>query len=275
MKAALLLLSALATTTLAQPVQQAVYTWDRDIAYTESNDPNAQERCRLDVYYPESPEAGTTPITVVWLHAGGLKRGSRYVPGQLRNKNYIVVAADYRLNPQATTTNCIEDAAAATAWAIDHAADYGGSPDRVVVAGASAGAYLAMMVGLDDRWLAPHGIDPTDLLGIGSIAGQCIDHVAVREEQGIARDTPVISDMAPLYHVRADAPPLLLVTGDRNLELLARYEENALMEHLMRLKGHTQTELFELEGFDHAGTERPAHGLFLQWLAGLDRDTHE
>ena len=36
--------------------------------------------------------------------------------------------------------------------------------------------------------------------------------------------------MAPLFHVRADAPALTIITGDRELELLGRYEENALYD---------------------------------------------
>jgi hypothetical protein len=60
--------------------------------------------------------------------------------------------------------------------------------------------------------------------------------VAVREEQGIERTRPVIDRWAPLYHVRGDAPPLLIVTGDRELELLGRYEENAyLLQFMNRL----------------------------------------
>ena len=43
----------------------------------------------------------------------------------------------------------------------------------------------------------------------------------------LLRTQPLLDEMAPLYHVRDDAPPLLLITGDRELEMLGRYEENA------------------------------------------------
>jgi len=51
--------------------------------------------------------------------------------------------------------------------------------------------------------------------------------------------------------VRADAPPLLLITGDREMELLGRYEENAYMMRMMKIAGHQDTRLMELDGYGH------------------------
>jgi len=75
-----------------------------------------------------------------------------------------------------------------------------------------------------------------------------------------------VDELAPLYHVRAEAPPLLLVTGDRDLELLGRYEENAFFQRMLRLAGHTRNELHELKGRDHAGVEAPGHALLLDFI---------
>jgi hypothetical protein len=50
--------------------------------------------------------------------------------------------------------------------------------------------------------------------------------------------------------VREDAPPLLIVTGDRELELLGRYEENAYLWRMMNVVGHKYTKLHELKGSD-------------------------
>jgi hypothetical protein len=60
-----------------------------------------------------------------------------------------------------------------------------------------------------------------------------------------------VDEYAPLYHVRADAPPLLLITGDRNLEMPGRYEENAYLKRMMEINGHKRTQLFELQGYGH------------------------
>ena len=64
--------------------------------------------------------------------------------------------------------------------------------------------------------------------------------------------------------MRPSAPPLLLITGDRELELLGRYEENAYLARMMRLAGHKQTRLLELDGSDHGGMAEPAFPLLLK-----------
>jgi acetyl esterase/lipase len=247
------------------------YRTEKDIAYygEDIGDAYIQQQCRLDVYYPEGVE---NFATVVWFHAGGLKQGSRYVPGELMNKGFAVVAVEYRLSPKVKAPAYINDAAAATAWVFKNIGRFGGSTNRIVVAGASAGGYLSTMIGLDKSWLAAHGIDADSLAGIVSLSGQAITHVAVREEQGIGRTHPIIDRFAPLYHVRADAPPLMIVTGDRDLELLGRYEENAYFARMMKIVGHTDTELYELEGFDHPGLEHPAHSLLVKFMKRFDAE---
>ena len=69
--------------------------------------------------------------------------------------------------------------------------------------------------------------------------------------------------MAPLFHVRNDAPPLLLITGDRELEMLGRYEENAYMMRMMKVAGHNKTRLMELDGYGHSMTH-PAFPLLVR-----------
>jgi hypothetical protein len=111
------------------------------------------------------------------------------------------------------------------------------------------------MNGLDKKWLQKEGIDANKIAGLIPFSGQCITHFEIRRENGIPEKQPTIDAFAPLYHVRADAPPLLLITGDRELEMLGRYEENAYMERMMKLVGHKETKLFELDGYGHGMTE--------------------
>ncbi len=219
--------------------------------------------CCLDLYHPENA-AGFA--TVVWLYGGGLVSGQRHVPAELKEQGLAVVAVDYRLHPQVHAPVYIEDAAAAVAWTFRHIASYGGDPGRIFLAGASAGGYLAMMVGLDRRWLAACGESADGLAGVVALTGQMVTHFTVRAERGIPERQVVVDDLAPLFHVRADAPPILLVTGDRELELLGRYEENAFFQRMLQVAGHTQNELHELKGRDHGGVEAPGHALLLDFV---------
>jgi acetyl esterase/lipase len=203
---------------------------------------------------------------VVWFHGGGLTGGSRSVPEALKGKGIAVIAAGYRLSPQVTAPAYIEDAAAAVAWTFRHIEEYGGATNRVFVSGHSAGGYLASMIGLDKRWLAAHGMDADRIAGLVPFSGQGITHFTIRKERGLGDKQPIIDDLAPLYHVRKDAPPLLLITGDREKELLGRYEENAYLWRMMKESGHTQTILHELQGFDHGQMAEPAFPLLLRFV---------
>ena len=257
----------LAPLAAAQQTQDRIpqYRTETNICYRTGADLTeyTKERCRLDVYYP----AGTNDFaTVVWFHGGGLSGGNRSVPEALKGKGIAVVAAGYRLSPQAKSPAYIEDAAAAVAWTFRNIKTYGGSTNRIFVSGHSAGGYLTMMVGLDKRWLGTEGVDADQIAGLIPLSGQCITHFTVRAERGIRDTQPVIDDLAPLYHVRSNAPPLMLITGDRNLELLGRYEENAYLWRMMKLAGHPETELYELQGFNHGQMAEPACPLLLRCL---------
>jgi hypothetical protein len=72
-------------------------------------------------------------------------------------------------------------------------------------------------------WLAAHDIDANKIAGLVPFSGHTITHFTVRAERGIDGKRPIVDDMAPLFHVRPDAPPMLFITGDRNLEMLGRY----------------------------------------------------
>ncbi len=219
-----------------------------------------RERCRLDLYHPLG-EIGYP--TIVWFHGGGLRGGEKEIPDALQRKGVAVAAPNYRLFPDVNAPEYIKDAAAAVAWVFEHIEEYGGDSSRIFVSGHSAGGYLAAMTGLDRRWLGAHGIDADRIAGLIPFSGHAITHFTVREERGIEGTRPVIDDLAPLYHVRPGAPPLLLITGDRELEMLGRYEENAYLMRMMQVAGHRDTRLLELEGYGH-GMTYPAFPLLLK-----------
>lgn len=242
------------------------YQFRENIAYRGAStglSEYAQSRCVLDLYYPASKKGFPT---VVWFHGGGLKGGNKFVPEALKDRGLAVVAVNYRLHPKVKAPTYIEDAAAAVAWTFDNIERFGGARDRIFVSGHSAGGYLTSMVGLDKRWLSAHGIDADDICGLVPYSGHTITHFTVRAERGIEGTQPIVDELAPLFHVRSDAPPLLLITGDRERELLGRYEETAYLWRMMKEVGHSKTELFELEGFNHGEMAKPAHRLLIQFI---------
>ena len=248
-------------------------TVTRDVPYRDAaGDGLIDQMCRLDVQAPVGAES--LPV-VVWFHGGGLTGGERHFPDRSERADVVVMAADYRLSPDVKVVDCLDDAAAAVAWAVEHAADYGGDPELVFVAGHSAGGYLTSMVGLDPKWLAAHGHSPDELAGLVPYSGHSITHFTVRKERGIPQERAVVDELAPLWHVRKDAPPLLLITGDRDLELLGRYEETAYFWRMMQVVGHPDCELLELEGFDHGGMAPVATPLLMRFVARRSREIRQ
>jgi acetyl esterase/lipase len=234
-----------------------------------AKDSYLSQQCNLDLYYPRDRKNYST---IIWFHGGGLTGGKKEIPKALMDKGYAVIGVGYRLSPKATAPAYIEDAASAVAWAFNNIEKYGGSTKLIFVSGHSAGGYLGMMITLNKTYLGKYNIDANKIAALIPFSGQAITHYTIRKEEGIRNTQPIIDQYAPLYFVRADAPPMLLITGDREKELLGRYEENAYLCRMMKLNGHTRTTLYELQGFDHGGMAEPAFPLLLKEVATVTKE---
>ena len=247
------ILTILVQTVFAQDAKNEIrYETEIEIPYygeaIMKNNKYMREMCVFDFYYPTNIKDFPT---IVWFHGGGLTRGKRFIPDYLKDRGFAVIGVGYRFSPNVKAVECIKDAAAATAWAFKNIEDYGGNKSLIFVSGMSAGGYLTYMIGLDKTFLADHEIDANQIAGLIPFSGHAITHFTVRKEMGIRGEQPIIDEMAPLYHVRADASPLLIITGDRELELLGRYEENAYMMRMMKVAGHDRVRIYELDGNNH------------------------
>lgn len=252
------------------------YKTETDIPYYSTNemkaDADMNSMCVVDLYYPTNIENFPT---IVWFHGGGLTGGNREIPEYLKDKGVAIVGVEYRLSPNVKGVDCIKDAAAATSWAFKNIENYGGNTSLIFVSGMSAGGYLAYMVGLDKRYLAAHNIDANQIAGLIPFSGHAITHFTLRKEMGIPGEQPIIDAMAPLYHVRADAPPMLIITGDRELELLGRYEENAYMMRMMKIAGHKQVRIYEMDGCNHVQMMYPAFPLLYREVKAITKSLLE
>lgn len=217
------------------------------------------------------PVGETNFPTVVWLHGGGLTGGARhFIP--LSDGKIAQVSAEYRLLGKDATCgeDCIEDAAAAVAWTFAHIAEYGGDPSKIYLCGKSAGAYLSMMVGMDGKWLATHGLSNRDLAGIVAVSGQASKHFNVRKFSGDddPQYLPKIDDLAPLAHVSKDIPPFVSVCGEPPYEWKCRAEENRFLVATLIALGHPFARYIECPLCDHGRVDKPAWGYIELFIHG-------
>lgn len=234
-----------------------------NIQYKNGKDTYIKERCKLDICYDKSKK--NSPV-VVWYHGGGLTSGQKEIPGLLKKQGFVVVGVNYRLLPKVKIDECLDDCAAALAWVFQNISQYSGDAKKIFVSGHSAGGYITTMLGLDKTWLSRYGVDANNIAGLIPFSGQMISHFAYRKMNGIDNLQPTIDKYAPLYHVRKDAAPLVLITGDRNIELFGRYEENAYMWRMMNLIGRPDTQLYELGGYGHGAMAQPAFHILIQTI---------
>jgi acetyl esterase/lipase len=124
---------------------------------------------RLDLYVQYAREPKVRRPGVLFIHGGGFTAGdkaeyrSASVSADLARAGYVVVSCNYVLGakdkPGVWPRN-IADCRDAVRWMRANAEALGLDPDRIAVAGGSAGGYLALMVGLSDDKTGPGG-DPS------------------------------------------------------------------------------------------------------------------
>jgi len=190
------------------------YSVKRDIAYGE------HPRHRLDLYVPHGVQRA--PI-IVFYYGGSWQYGSkndyRFLGQAFAEKGFITAVVDYRLYPEVKFPAFVEDGARAFAHIHAHAAQWGGDPERVYVAGHSAGAYIAMMVGGDPSYLASVGGNRSDVRGVIGIAGP-YDFLPFTDDAIKAIfSTATDAETQPINHLTAPMPPVFLATGERDVDV--------------------------------------------------------
>ena len=211
-------------------------------------------RRRLDVYVPvNAPE--NAPV-LVFFYGGSWQSGSKadyaFVGQALAAQGFVTVLPDYRLYPEAPFPGFLEDGAAAIAWVRDNIAAYGGDPRRIVLAGHSAGAYNALMLGLDTRYLKAAGVDPKVIRAVAGLSGPYdflpFDQDTTRKVFGRAPDP---SATQPVAFVGPSAPPAFLATGADDTLVRPRNTQS-LAAKLRDARVPVQERVYP--GLDHADT---------------------
>jgi len=232
-----------------------------DVEYPDGKD-------RLDLYVP----AGVTNAPVIFsLHGGALSMGDRaeesFVGRRFAAAGYLTVVTSYRLSPQVSHPAHVQDAAAAFAWVKRNIRRHGGDPDRIIVIGHSAGAYLAMLLATDSRYLAAHKLSPSDIKGVVPVSGFFwVDRPGVAPDRPTyvwGTDRKVWIESSPSRYLRADVPPVLLIDTDGDEAW--RQQQNVDMAAALRSAGHKDVDVHKVYGRTHMSV----------WTKMLDGESEE
>jgi acetyl esterase/lipase len=155
---------------------------------------------------------------LLFIYGGSWDTGDKSIYGfagaAFADGGFVTIIPDYRLVPQVRYPGFLEDNARAVRWARDNAARFGGDPERIVLAGHSAGAYNAAMLALDPRWLDAAGVPRGTVKAWAGLAGPYdflpLDVRSTREAFGQAPDLP---STQPTNHAGRGDPPAFLATG--------------------------------------------------------------
>ena len=210
-------------------------------------------RQKLDIYTPEGNASSARPV-VIFFHGGAWRDGERdgygFLGRAFASRGFVTVVADYRKAPIVRFPAFVQDTATAIAWVHNNIAKHNGDSNRIFLMGHSAGAHIAMMAALDPQWLAADNLKPDIIKGVIGLAGPYDFLPLTTESSKIALGQwPDLAETQPITYARADAPPLLLLTGDKDTVVKPR-NSKALAEKIDALGGKQQTKIYP--GVDHA-----------------------
>ncbi len=271
-------------------------TFELDIPYANTDNP----RQRLDLYLPKDRKSDKLPV-IVFFHGGGWLQGNKADgAGRLmtfvRTGKYAGVSVGYRLSGEATWPAQLHDCKAAIRWVRAHADQYGLDPDRIAVWGRSAGAHLALMIGVTgDAPEAEGGPGSPDgvsskvacvanyfgVTDIPALVGQPsdIDRTAPRSPEALLlgsplRDNPARAQAAsPITYVTANDPPVLTVHGDADRAV--PYDQAVRLDAALRKAG-VSSYFITAKGAGHGdfpkGANERLQAFFARYLLGQQVD---
>lgn len=231
---------------------------------------------RLDVTVPSAPPPGGGPRrpALMQIHGGGWVMGDKRQQGlpllnHMAAQGWVGFNVNYRLSPGVAFPTHLVDLKRGLAWIKEHADEHGIDPEFVCVTGGSAGGHLTAMMGLtanDPRYqpgfedvdtsvaaaVPFYGVyDFTDQGAFGidpEVFRRFLEPIVV---QAFLDEEPErFVEASPIHHVRADAPPFLIVHGD--MDTLAPVADARAFAERLRAVSRQPVLYAEMQGAQHA-----------------------
>ncbi len=207
---------------------------------------------KLDIYVPSEAKKRNLPV-VIFFYGGrwttGSKDSYRFVGDAFARSEYIAVIPDYSKYPQVRFPAFVEDGAKALAWVYDHIAEYGGAPDRIFIAGHSAGAHIGALLAIDPSYLARLGKDRNTVVrGFAGLAGPYAFTPNEPDLEDMFGPPERYPAMQATTFIDGNQPPMLLLYGAADT-VVKRYNLDRLESRIRKKGGMGKSIVYS--GVDH------------------------
>lgn len=210
----------------------------------------SHNRQKLDVYYPEVDRL-EAPV-VVFFYGGSWRRGDRdkyrFIGQSLSSRGYLTIIPDYRVYPDVKFPAFVEDGAASISWIVENISQ---SENGIILIGHSAGAHLAALLALDQKYLRERDVKPDTVIGMVGLAGPyAFEPENYRRFKPIFENAIDSDESKPITYARGDSPKMLLIHGTDDRVVLPIHSR--LLEEKM-VAENGRVKLVELQGVGHIG----------------------
>ena len=220
-----------------------------------------------DVY--PAPEGGGASPVLVFIHGGfWVMRTSKefgFVARGPASRGVATVVTNYALCPYVSIDEIVRQTRAAVAWTYRNARSFGGDPERIHVAGHSAGGHLVAML-LATDWPGDYGLPRDTIKSAAAISGlfdlSPLPYTFLQPKvqltwDQVQRNSPIFGLPDP----KSGVPPLLVVYGERETdefkrqseEFSAAWREKGLGGELLVVPGKNHFDV--IDGFLDAGSQ--------------------
>lgn len=249
-------------------VESNRWTIVRDIEYARVG----EQSLKLDFHVPRGKPR--SPL-IVWVHGGAWRSGSKSgMPlGKLVEEGYAIASVDYRLSTEAKFPAQVHDIKAAIRFLRGHGSDWRVPSKKIVIAGDSAGAHLAVLVGVSNGHPELEGDVGTDRTQSSDVQGIISFYGAANLTTILSQSTPhglkvrvpalelLLGDLptnavqlarvaSPVFHVDRHDPPLLLLHGDQDPQMPIN-QSHELCGAYQKVKAPVQLQI--VHGAAHGG----------------------
>ena len=211
----------------------------KNLEFTDSSLANDLPKENLNVFAPKKAE--NLPV-MVFLYGGSWEGGKRkilyFLGSRMARREVVTVIADYPLSPEYQVDDMVETAAQAVLWSKKNIANYGGDPDRIFIAGHSAGAHLAAVLSTNNEYFE-------ELESVNPIKGGILIDPAGLDMHWFLSDYPqegkkyiktftedpaVWEEYSPINFLEDQKIPLLILEGGRTYPSITESIDRFLKE---------------------------------------------